>query len=60
MAGQRSQFLAIIRLRANSAAPDPDYDAGRWWQTEEGLVAAFNEVIKLVFYWAKYGITPFG
>ena len=42
-----------------SAAPDPNYDAGRWWQTEEGLVAVFNEVIKLAFYWAKYGITPF-
>jgi len=42
-----------------SAAPDPRYDAGRWWQTEEGLVAVFSEVIKLVFYWAKYGITPF-
>jgi len=43
-----------------SAAPNPQYDAGRWWQTEEGLVAVFNEVLKLVFYWAKYGITPIG
>jgi len=43
-----------------SAAPNPKYDAGRWWQTEEGLVAVFNEVLKLVFYWAKYGITPIG
>ena len=42
-----------------SAAPDPNVDASRWWQTEEGLVAVFNEVIKLAFYWAKYGITPF-
>ena len=42
-----------------SAAPDPNYDARRWWQTEEGLMAVFNEVIKLAFYWAKYGITPF-
>ena len=42
-----------------SAAPDPSVDASRWWQTEEGLVAVFNEVIKLAFYWAKYGITPF-
>jgi len=43
-----------------SAAPNPQYDAGRWWQTEEGLVAVFNEVLKLVFYWAKYSITPIG
>ena len=42
-----------------SAAPDPNIDASRWWQTEEGLVSVFNEVIKLAFYWAKYGITPF-
>ena len=43
-----------------SAASDPSVDASRWWQTEEGLVAVFNEVIKLAFYWAKYGITPIG
>jgi len=43
-----------------SAAPDPNVDAGRWWQTEEGLIAVFNEVIKLVFYWARYGIVPVG
>ena len=43
-----------------SAAPDPNVDASRWWQTEEGLIAVFNEVIKLVFYWAKYGIAPVG
>ena len=43
-----------------SAAPDPRYDASRWWQTEEGLVTVFNEVIKLAFYWARYGIAPVG
>jgi hypothetical protein len=43
-----------------SAAADPNYDPAHWWQTEEGLIAVFNEVIKLAFYWAKYGITPFG
>jgi hypothetical protein len=43
----------IVRASApmhHSAAPDPNYDAGRWWQTEEGLVAVVNEVIKLGFY----------
>jgi uncharacterized SAM-binding protein YcdF (DUF218 family) len=43
-----------------NAAPDPNVDASRWWQTEEGLVAVFNEVIKLAFYWVKYGIAPVG
>ena len=42
-----------------SAPPDPNVGASRWWQTEEGLVAVFNEVIKLAFYWTQYGITPF-
>jgi len=41
-----------------SAAPHPNYDASHWWRTEDGLVAVFNEVIKLLFYWVKYGITP--
>jgi len=43
-----------------SPAPDPRYDAGRWWQYEHSLVAAFNELIKLGFYWARYGIAPVG
>jgi len=46
--------------RRVSAAPDPNVDAARWWRTEEGLVAVFNEVIKLGFYWARYGIAPVG
>ena len=41
-----------------SAASNPAYDAARWWQTEEGLVAVFSEAIKLAFYWARYGIGP--
>ncbi len=43
-----------------SAAPDPRYHASRWWQNEHSLVAVVNEVLKLGFYWAKYGITPVG
>jgi len=42
-----------------SPAPDPRYDASRWWQNEHSLVAVFNEVLKLIFYWFKYGIAPF-
>jgi len=43
-----------------SAAPDPDYNPSRWWGTEDGLLAVINEVLKLGFYWAKYGIAPVG
>ena len=43
-----------------SAAPDPNYDASHWWQTEEGLIAVFNEVLKLAFYWVRFGIAPIG
>ena len=42
-----------------SAAPDPRFDPGRWWATEQGLVTVFNEVLKMGFYWANYGISPF-
>lgn len=41
-----------------SVAPDPLYDPSHWWQNEFSLVAVFTEVIKLGFYWAKYGIAP--
>ena len=41
-----------------SAAPNPKVDLDRWWQTERGLTAVVNEMIKLAFYWAKYGIAP--
>jgi uncharacterized SAM-binding protein YcdF (DUF218 family) len=42
-----------------SAAPDPRFDASHWWRTEEGLVTVVNEVLKLLFYWAKYEISPY-
>jgi len=44
----------------HSAAPDPRYNAGRWWQNEHSLVAVFTEMIKLGFYWVKYDIAPIG
>jgi len=43
-----------------TAAPNPEYDPRRWWRTEDGLVLVFSEVIKLAFYWVKYGIAPIG
>lgn len=41
-----------------SAPDDPYFRAGRWWSTEQGLVYVVNELLKLGFYWAQYGIRP--
>lgn len=43
-----------------SAPDDPWYNPARWWGNEHSLVFAVNEVLKLGFYWAQYGIRPFG
>lgn len=43
-----------------SLAPYADRDAGPWWQDEDDLVAVVNEVLKLGFYWVKYGVAPVG
>ena len=59
-AGRTFRTLLPDMTKYLSAAPDPDYDADRWWRTEEGLVAVFSEVLKLGFYWVRYGIAPFG
>ena len=32
----------------------PEYDPIRWWQQEEGLIAFQNEIIKWLYYHAKY------
>ena len=37
-----------------SAAPYSSH----WWPTKDSLVIVFSEVIKLAFYWVKYGIVP--
>ena len=52
----RSQLPGISIYVAE--APDPKVDPGHWWQSEQGLVAVLNEVVKLGYYWAKYGIAP--
>ena len=41
-----------------SAPDDPRYAPDHWWTTEEGLVAVVTELLKLGFYWARYGIAP--
>ena len=41
-----------------SATPDADYDPHHWWRNEEGVMAVFSEMIKIVYYWCTYGITP--
>jgi uncharacterized SAM-binding protein YcdF (DUF218 family) len=47
--------LAGVQVRLQVAgAPYPNYDAGNWWQHEDGLINLNNEYIKLVFYLIKY------
>jgi uncharacterized SAM-binding protein YcdF (DUF218 family) len=36
------------------SVPQPQYSPSNWWQTEEGLIAFQNEVIKYAFYRLKY------
>lgn len=35
-------------------ADQPDVDAARWWQREDGLVTVFNEYVKFAFYLTHY------
>jgi uncharacterized SAM-binding protein YcdF (DUF218 family) len=53
-------FRALIpeATVATSATPDADYDPQRWWRSEEGVMDVFSEMIKIVYYWAAYGIAP--
>ena len=50
------QALAPDATIAVSAPDDPRYAPDRWWTTEDGLVAVVTELLKLGFYWARYGI----
>lgn len=34
------------------------YDANTWWQSEQSLVDVSEEWIKVLYYWAKYGLVP--
>ena len=52
-------MMPDVRM-AISAPMDPQYDPAHWWGTEHGLIFAVNEALKLGFYWAEYGIKPFG
>jgi len=47
--------LAGVQVELEVAgAPYPSYDAGNWWQDENGLINLNNEYIKLIFYLIKY------
>lgn len=37
-----------------AAAPYRDFNAGNWWQSEDGLITFCNEYIKLMYYFFKY------
>ncbi len=52
-----STLLPGVRVHV-SAAPDPRFEPGRWWRSEHGLVAVFNELLKLGFYGVEFGCPP--
>ncbi len=35
-------------------ANSEDYDSNNWWRSEEGLIMANNELVKLCYYFIKY------
>ncbi|HOY29854.1 MAG TPA: YdcF family protein [Flavobacteriales bacterium] len=37
-----------------ASAPSSDYDADRWWTSEQGLLMVNNEYVKTLFYALKY------
>lgn len=37
-----------------ASAPSSDYDADRWWNSEQGLLMVNNEYVKTLFYALKY------
>lgn len=37
-----------------SATPDPKYNEGNWWRSEDGIIACNNEYLKLAYYWVHY------
>lgn len=42
-----------VRLEV-AGAPHTSFNAGNWWNVEDGLIYLNNEYIKLFFYWIKY------
>ncbi|HNU57058.1 MAG TPA: YdcF family protein [Flavobacteriales bacterium] len=37
-----------------ASAPSTEYDADRWWESEQGLLMVNNELVKSLFYALKY------
>ena len=57
----KTMQYAMPDIAIYASAPEDDrFNADRWWSTEQGLVFAVNEALKLAFYWKHYGIQPFG
>ncbi|MBN1890291.1 MAG: YdcF family protein [Thermoflexales bacterium] len=56
--------LCVIQQQLDGSGIELYYDPPRdlrygpddWWLQEDGLVAVVNELIKLVFYWRRYGL----
>jgi uncharacterized SAM-binding protein YcdF (DUF218 family) len=57
-AGQTFHALLPTATIITVAAPNPTYDIGSWWNSEDGLISVPGEVVKLGFYFFRYGIAP--
>jgi uncharacterized SAM-binding protein YcdF (DUF218 family) len=47
--------ISLETLPADLSAEQPN----RWWTREREMMAVFTESAKTVFYWNRYGISPF-
>jgi uncharacterized SAM-binding protein YcdF (DUF218 family) len=53
--------LADSEISVYYASPtDSSYGPEDWWQHKNGRVAVFRELVKIGFYWVRYGMTPWG
>jgi uncharacterized SAM-binding protein YcdF (DUF218 family) len=41
-----------------SAPGGDDFDASRWWESEQDLVDVAEEWVKVFYYWRSYGLAP--
>jgi len=40
------------------ASPASDYGPDDWWQRENGRIEVLDELVKIGFYWWRYGLPP--
>ncbi len=52
------QQLAGSGIAIYYAPPNSLYEPEKWWQHNRGRVAVFKELVKIGFYWVRYGTAP--